>query len=131
MKNTFQLAINLAWAVGILLTGNGMAQAEPERTVGVVAINYTGGNLTSLSTSIGVGKNFAAGTASLDGTHTATSAVAGAGLLIVTNPNTTSVGYSTSEESATGLGTTAAVPLISKKGDVTSNSTTKVITIIP
>lgn len=106
MKISLVLATSLICWASTLLGFGAIARADQTRAVGVVAINYSGTTITSLSSAIAVGKNSAAGTASINGTETAASAIGGAGKLTVTNPNTTSVTYQMDAESVASLGTT-------------------------
>jgi hypothetical protein len=138
MKIPFRLAI-LRWrgfasgsilASSILINFGDIATADQIRKVGVVAVIYDGANISSLASSIAIGKSAAAGTASIVGNEAATSAVGGAGILTVTNRDTTNVGYSFEPESASSLGTVSTVPSLSKKGKIDSTNP-QVITIIP
>ncbi len=131
MKTSAKLATSLSLSAVVILGSGSVVRAEGTRTVGVVAIIMDGSNVTSLSSSIAVGKTAAAGTASINGKETATSAIAGGGKLTVTNPGTTDVGYTLDAESPSSLGTAPTAPTQSKIQKVDSNSNSKVITIIP
>lgn len=97
----------------------------------MVAIVYdANNNISSLAASIAIGKNAAAGTASIVGNEAATSAVGGAGILTVTDPNNVNVGYILQPESSSNLGTSSTNPGISQSTTVDSNNP-QVITIIP
>jgi hypothetical protein len=88
----------------LLLSPMAIARAG-EKTVGVVSIYLdSNNNVRSIATSIAVGKNAAAGTATISGTEAATSAIAGGGTLTVTGSGI-GVGYSLGSESATSLQT--------------------------
>jgi hypothetical protein len=139
MKISFRLAI-LRWrgfasgsilASTILINFGSFATADQIRKVGVVAVIYDGANISSLASSIAIGKNAAAGTASIVGNEAATSAIGGAGTLTVTNPNTTNVGYSFEPESTSNLGTISTVPSSATKVRIESNTNTQPISIIP
>jgi hypothetical protein len=131
MKTSLKLAIGSILASTILINFGSIATADQIRKVGVVAIIYdANNNISSLASSIAIGKNTAAGTASIVGNEVATSAVGGAGILTVTNPNTVNVGYSFTPESDTNLGTSSTKPGLSSSTTVNSNNP-QVITIIP
>ena len=124
-------AIGSIFAATILINFSSAATADQIRKVGIVAIVYdANNNISSLASSIAIGKNVAAGTASIVGNEAATSAVGGAGILTVTNPNTVNVGYTFTSESPSSLGTTSTTPSSSNSARITSNNPT-VITIIP
>jgi hypothetical protein len=131
MKTSLKLAIGSILASTILINFGSVATADQTRRVGVVAIIYDANhNISSLASSIAIGKNTAGGTASIIGNEAATSAVGGAGILTVTNQNTVNVGYSFVAESDTSLGTISTKPGLSNSVTVNSNNP-QVITIIP
>jgi hypothetical protein len=131
MKTSLKLAIGSILAATILINFGSVATADPTRKVGVVAIIYdANNNISSLAASIAIGKNAAAGTASIVGNEAATSAVGGAGILTVTDPNNVNVGYILQPESSSSLGTSSTNPGISQSTTVDSNNP-QVITIIP
>ena len=113
------------------VAGSGSISSAQTLTVGVIAINYSGTTITSLSSAIAVGKTSAAGTASINGVETAASAVGGAGVLRVTNPNSTSVTYEIDAESAISLGTTPTDPPRSQQTRIdNTDGTTKSVTVL-
>jgi hypothetical protein len=130
MKTSLKLALGSILAATILIDFGSIATAAQIRTVGMVAIIYHGGNISSLSSSIAIGKNTAAGTASIVGNEAATSAVGGAGILTVTNPNTANVSYSFVPESSISLGTSSTNLGRSQSVTIDSNSP-QAITVIP
>jgi hypothetical protein len=132
MKTLFKLVIGSILASTILINFGSIATADQIRKVGVVAVIYdANNNISGLASSIAIGKNAAAGTASIVGNEAATSAVGGGGgKLTVTNPNTTNVGYSFQAESASNLGTISTVPSLSQKDRVDTKNP-QPITIIP
>ncbi len=131
MKNSFKLATGSILAATILINFGSIATADQTRRVGVVAIIYdANNNISSLASSIAIGKNAAAGTASIVGNEAATSAVGGAGILTVTNPNTVNVGYSFVPESDASLSTISTKPGLSRSTTIDSRNPT-VITVIP
>ena len=134
MKIPFKLAIGSILLSTILINFGSIAVADQTRRVGVVAIIYdSNNNISSLASSIAIGKNTAAATASIVGNEAATSAVGGAGILTVTNPNTANAGYIFEAESSTSLGTSSTNPGISQKQtiDNLNNSNPQFITVIP
>lgn len=111
-----------------------IVRADQTRAVGVVAINYSGtNNIVSLSSAIAVGKTSAAGTASITGTETSASAVAGAGRLSVSNINSTGVTYQMDAESVTDLGITPTTTPVSQqiRIDNLNGATSRSVTLIP
>jgi hypothetical protein len=131
MKTYLKLAIRSILAATILINFGSIAIADQTRRVGVVAIIYDGNNnISSLAASIAIGKNAAAGTASIVGNEATTSAIGGSGILTVTNPNTINAGYTLVPESSSSLGTSSTNPGISKSSKIDSNSP-QVITVIP
>ncbi len=131
MKNSLKLAIASILASTILINFGSIAIADQTRRVGVVAIIYdANNNISSLAASIAIGKNTAAGIASIVGNDAATTAIGGGGVLTVTNPNTVNVGYSFVPESNANLGTISTNPGLSGSATVDSNNP-QVITIIP
>jgi hypothetical protein len=118
MKNSLELAISLIVLTGAMLASGSLVRADENRAVGIVAINYSGGTITSLSSAVAVGKTSAAGTASINGSETSASAVAGSGVLTVTNRNSTSVSYQMDGESIGNLGTISTAPQLSQRGTV-------------
>lgn len=119
------------FAATVLINFSAAATADQIRKVGVVAIIYdANNNISSLASSIAIGKNVAAATASIVGNEAATSAVGGAGILRVTNQNTVDVGYELTPEAPTSLGIPATTPSISKSTRITSNNP-QIITVIP
>jgi len=129
MKISLKLAISLMFVAGV--AGSGSISSAQTLTVGVIAINYSGTTITSLSSAIAVGKTSAAGTASINGVETAASAVGGAGVLRVTNPNSTSVTYEIDAESAISLGTTPTDPPRSQQTRIdNTDGTTKSVTVL-
>ena len=129
MKISLKLAIGLMFVAGVAGSGS-IASADQTRAVGVVAINYSGTTITSLSSAIAVGKTAAAGTASINGVETAASAIGGAGVLRVTNPNSTSVTYEIEAESAVSLGTTPTVTPSSQQLRIDSTEGTRSVTVV-
>jgi hypothetical protein len=131
MKIPFKLQIGSILASTILINFGSIATADQIRKVGVVAVIYdVNNNISSLASSIAIGKNVAAGTASIVGNEAATSAIGGAGTLTVTNPNTPNVGYSFDPESTSNLGTISTVPSLKDTARVESTNP-QAITIIP
>lgn len=129
MKISLKLAIGLMF-VAVVAGSGSIASADQTRAVGVVAINYSGTTITSLSSAIAVGKTAAAGTASINGVETAASAIGGAGVLRVTNPNSTSVTYEIEAESAVSLGTTPTVTPSSQQLRIDSTEGTRSVTVV-
>ena len=131
MNISLKLAIGAFLASTVLINFSSAATADQIRKVGVVAIIYdANNNISSIACSIAIGKNVAAGTASIVGNEAASSAVGGAGILTVTNPNTVNVGYELTSESPSSLGTISTTPSITKSERITSNSP-QIITVIP
>lgn len=131
MKNLRQLVTNLIILTGVMAASGLLVRADETRAVGVVAVSYSGTTITSLSSAVAVGKTAAAGTASINGSETAASAFAGAGVLTVTNPNSTSVGYQMDGESAANLGTISTAPQVSQQVTVdNTDGISKAVTII-
>ena len=130
MKISLELAIGLMLVVGVVAASGSIAAADQTRAVGVVAINYTGTTITSLSSAIAVGKTSAAGTASINGVETAASAIGGAGVLRVTNPNSTSVTYEIDAESAVSLGTTPTDTPRSQQIRIDNTDGTRSVTVL-
>lgn len=131
MKTSLKLAMSVLFASTVLINFSSAATADQIRKVGVVAIIYdANNNISSLASSIAIGKNAAAATASIVGNEAATSAVGGAGVLTVTNPNTVNVGYELTPESTTSLSIPATTPSISRSTRITSD-TPQIITVIP
>ncbi|PSB56262.1 hypothetical protein [Chamaesiphon polymorphus] len=132
MKAAFKGAIASAIVSSLAIASMAVAaRADGTRAIGVVAVSYVGTRIDSVSSAIAVGKNSAAGTASINGTETAASAIGSAGLLTVTNPNTTSVGYQIGAESATELGTPATTTPVSTKQTVDNlDGQPKAVTIV-
>ena len=134
MKTSLKLAIGSILAATILINFGSIATADQTRRVGVVAIIYdANNNISSLAASIAIGKNTAAGTASIVGNEAATSAVGGAGTLTVTNPNTSNVGYNFEPEAISSLVTIPTVLSLKIKVRIDSNTilNPQAITIIP
>ena len=130
MRTLLELATNLLVVAGGIIASSLNACADQTRAVGVVAINYSGANITSLSSAIAVGKNSAAGTASINGSETAASAIGGAGVLTVTNPNSTNVTYQMDGESAISLGITPiATPVSLQIGIDNTDGINKAVTV--
>ena len=130
MRTLLELATNLLVVAGGIIASSLNAYADQTRAVGVVAINYSGTNITSLSSAIAVGKNSAAGTASINGSETAASAIGGAGVLTVTNPNSTNVIYQMDGESAISLGITPiATPVSLQIGIDNTDGINKAVTV--
>lgn len=129
MQTPFKLAIGSILASTISFNFGSIATADQVRKVGVVAVIYDGANISSVASSIAIGKNAAAGTASIVGNEAATSAVGGAGILTVTNPNT----YSFESEATSNFGTISTVPSAKDKVriDNSTNPNPQAITIIP
>ncbi|WP_295613746.1 hypothetical protein [Chamaesiphon sp. GL140_3_metabinner_50] len=115
MKSLVKLATSLIFLAGTILTSGSLVHADENRAVGIVAINYSGTTITSLSSAVAVGKTSAAGTASINGSETSASAVAGSGVLTVTNRNSTSVSYQMDGESIGNLGTISTAPQASQQ----------------
>lgn len=131
MKNLLKFATGLIVVTGGIVASSLLVRADENRAVGIVAVSYSGTTITSLSSAVAVGKTSAAGTASINGSETSASAVAGAGVLTVTNRNTTSVSYQMDGESVGNLGTISTAPQVSQQ--VTVNNTdgmAKAVTII-
>jgi P pilus assembly chaperone PapD len=114
----------------LVATGATSVRADGTRTVGVVAISYTGTRIDSLSSAIAVGKNSAAATASITGTETAASAIGSAGRLTVTNPDTTSVSYQVEADNDLGTSNTNPVRSTSRRIDSISGGTNQAVTIM-
>lgn len=129
MKISLKLAIGLMF-VAVVAGSGSIASADQTRAVGVVAINYSGTTITSLSSAIAVGKTSAAGTASINGAETAASAIGGAGVLRVTNPNSTSVTYEIDAESAVSLGTTPTATPRSQQIRLDNTDGTRSVTVL-
>jgi hypothetical protein len=131
MNISLKLAIGSIFASTVFINFSSAATADQIRKVGVVAIIYdANNNISSIASSIAIGKNAAAGTASIVGNEAATSAVGGAGILTVTSPNTVNVGYTLTPESPTNLGTISTTPSITNSARITSNNS-QIITVIP
>ncbi len=131
MNISLKLAIGAFFASTVFINFSSAATADQIRKVGVVAIIYdANNNISSIASSIAIGKNVAAGTASVVGNEAASSAVGGAGILTVTNPNTVNVGYELTPESPSSLGTASTTPSIKGDTRVTSNNS-QIITVIP
>ncbi len=130
LKRATEIAIISSLAISSAAV---VARADGTRTVGVVAVSYVGTRIDSVSAAIAVGKNSAAGTASITGTETAASAIGSAGTITVTNPNTTSVGYQVGAESATELDTAATGAVRSAQTRITNlgGTNTQAVTVIP
>jgi hypothetical protein len=134
MKPPFRLAIGSIFASTILINFGSIATADPIRKVGVVAVIYdVNNNISGLASSIAIGKNAAAGTASIVGNEAATSAVGGAGTLTVTSQNTPNVNYRFEPEATSNPGTISTFPSRQDKVRIDSNTTpsSQAITIIP
>ena len=133
MKSLLELATGLIFFTGVRVASGSLVRADQTRTVGVVAVNYSGTTITSLSSAIAVGKTSAAGTASINGSETSASAVAGAGRLTVTNSNSTGVTYQMDAESAADLGITPTTTPVSQsiRIDNLDGATSRVVTLIP
>jgi hypothetical protein len=131
MKASLGLVTGLMFVVGAVIASGSIARADGTRVVGVVAISYTGTTINSLSSAIAVGKNSAAGTASISDTETAASAVGGGGVLTVTNANQANVSYQMDAEAATSLGTNSTAAVRSQQTRIDSNNgTSQAVTII-
>jgi hypothetical protein len=132
MKAVLKRAISIAIVSSLAIaSATVVARADGTRAIGVVAISSVSGRIESVSAAIAVGKNSAAGTASVNGNETAASAIGSAGLLTVTNPNTTSVGYQVGAESATELGTSATTTPVSQQRTVDNiDGQPKAVTIV-
>jgi hypothetical protein len=130
LKWAIEIAIISSLAVGATAVA---ARADGTHTVGVVAISYVGTRIDSVSSAIAVGKNSAVGTASINGTETAASAMGSAGLITVTNPNIISVGYQVGAESATELETAAtnAVSSTQTRIDNLGGNNAQSVTVMP
>lgn len=129
MKISLELAIGLMLVVVVAGAGS-IAAADQSRAVGVVAINYSGTTITSLSSAIAVGKTAAAGTASINGAETAASAIGGAGVLRVTNANSPNVTYEIEAESAVSLGTTPTATPRSQQIRIDNTDGTRSVTVV-
>ncbi len=129
MKISLELAISLMFVAVVAASGS-IASADQTRAVGVVAINYSGTTITSLSSAIAVGKTSAAGTASINGVETAASAIGGAGVLRVINPNSNSVTYQIDAESAVSLGTTPTDTPRSQQTRIDNTDGTRSVTVL-
>lgn len=132
MKSLLKLANSSIVLTVTLLAFGSLVRADENRAVGIVAVSYSGTTITSLSSAVAVGKTSAAGTASINGLETSASAVAGAGRLTVTNPNTTSVSYQMDGESVANLGTISTVPQVSEPRSVDSriDGNDKTVTVV-
>jgi hypothetical protein len=131
MKKLLKLAIGLIVVSGAMVTSGSFVRADENRAVGIVAINYSGTTITSLSSAVAVGKTSAAGTASINGSETSASAVAGSGVLTVTNRNSTSVTYQMDGESTINLGTISTAPQVSQSVTVdNTNGIDKAVTVV-
>jgi hypothetical protein len=131
MKNLLELATGLIVLTGAMVASGSLVRADENRAVGIVAINYSGTTITSLSSAVAVGKTSAAGTASINGSETSASAVAGSGVLTVTNRNSTSVSYQMDGESIGNLGTISTAPQISQQVTVDNiDGTNKAVTVV-
>ncbi len=133
MKSLLKLATSLIVLTGTMLASGSLVLADETRAVGVVAVNYSGTTITSLSSAIAVGKTSAAGTASINGLETSASAVAGAGRLRVSNIDSTGVTYQMDAESVTDLGITPTNPPVSQqiRIDNLGGTTSRSVTLIP
>jgi hypothetical protein len=134
MKVVFKRAIAIAIISSLSIAATAVvARADGTRTVGVVAVSYVGTRIDSVSSAIAVGKNSAAGTASITATETAASAIGSAGTLTIVNPNTTSVEYRAGAESATELGTPATGTVISIQTRINNlgGNNDRSVTVIP
>ncbi len=105
-----------------MLASSSLVHADENRAVGIVAVNYIGTTITSLSSAVAVGKTSAAGTASINGSETSASAVAGSGVLTVTNRDSTSVSYQMDSESIANLGTISTAPQVSEQVTVNNKN---------
>jgi hypothetical protein len=131
MKNLLELATSLIVLTGAMVASASLVRADENRAVGIVAINYSGTTITSLSSAVAVGKTSAAGTASINGSETSASAVAGSGVLTVTNRNSTSVSYQMDGESIGNLGTISTAPQVSQQVTVNNiNGIDKAVTVV-
>jgi hypothetical protein len=131
MKNLLELATGLIVLTVAMATSASLVRADENRAVGIVAINYSGTTITSLSSAVAVGKTSAAGTASINGSETSASAVAGSGVLTVTNRDSTSVSYQMDGESIGNLGTISTAPQISQQVTVDNiDGTNKAVTVV-
>jgi hypothetical protein len=131
MKNLLELATGLIVLTGAMVASGSLVRADENRAVGIVAINYSGTTITSLSSAVAVGKTSAAGTASINGSETSASAVAGSGVLTVTNRNSTSVSYQMDGESIGNLGTISTAPQVSQQVTVNNiNGIDKAVTVV-
>jgi hypothetical protein len=134
MNISLKLAIGAFFASTVFINFSSAATADQIRKVGMVAIIYdANNNISSIASSIAIGKNVAAGTASIAGNEAATSAVGGAGILTVTNQNTVNVGYELTPESPTNLGTISTTPSNTTSVRITTNNPQVItaITVIP
>jgi hypothetical protein len=134
MKVVLKRAIEIAIISSLTIASAAVvARADGTRTVGVVAVGYVDGRIDSVSAAIAVGKNSAAGTASITGTETAASAIGSAGTITVINENTASVEYRVGAESATELDTAATNPVRSTsiRIDNSAGNNTQVVTVMP
>jgi hypothetical protein len=134
MKAVLKGAIEIAIISSLAIASTAVAvRADGTRTVGVVAVSYVGTRIDSVSAAIAVGKNSAAGTASITGSETAASAIGSAGQITVINPNTTSVGYQVGAESVTELDTAATNLVISTpiRIDNSGGNNNQVVTVMP
>jgi hypothetical protein len=132
MKSLLKLTTSSIVLTVTLLASGSLVRADENRAVGIVAVSYSGTTITSLSSAVAVGKTSAAGTASINGLETSASAVAGAGRLTVTNPNTTSVSYQMDGESVANLGTISTAPQVSELRTVDSrvDGSSKTVTVV-
>lgn len=108
MRVSFKFATGLALAA-VLVAGTNPAQAGEGGAAGSVSIRFagtTGAIVDRLSSSVAVGKGFAAATALTEtgpnGT-TATSAVGSGGGFTLTNANQVGAAYSATAEETTGV----------------------------
>ena len=109
MKVSFKFATGLVLAA-VLVAGTNPAQAGEGGAAGSVSIRFagtTGGIVDRLSSSVAIGKGFAAATAltetGVNGT-TATSAVGSGGGFVLTNANASGAAYSATAETTTATG---------------------------
>jgi hypothetical protein len=102
MKNSIKLAAGSFLAAAFVVSGSAALAGEGGSAGSVAAKLGLLGNVTELSSSIATGKNAAATTGHTETSGTFTSAVGGAGVLTVTNANSTTAGYTVAADGTLG-----------------------------
>jgi hypothetical protein len=115
MKVSFKFATGLVLAAGLLVASSNAAQAGEGGAAGSVSILFgapsgTVDNVARLSSSVAVGKGFAAATSltAVTAGTTSTSAVGSGGGFTLFNANAPAAIYTTTVEAATSVGTDQA-----------------------